>query len=85
MKRNQALKAVENCACAWVEFGVSVRDLTLAESITARNHQAHTFERLPFAEQPGIIFRPTESAIAATRAGYHLVREANQFAVMEQM
>ena len=41
LKHKQVLRAVENCAAAWVEFGVSFRDLTPAEgAITARNEQA---------------------------------------------
>lgn len=82
MKRNQALKAVDNCAVAWVEFGISVRVLTYAESREALNHQAQTRERLAFAEQPGCVYRPTESNIAQYRRGLILVREANQFAAM---
>ncbi len=40
LKPKRALYAVEQCSAAWVEFGVSVRDLTLAESIAKRNEQA---------------------------------------------
>lgn len=39
MKHKQAVLGVGNCAFAWVEFGVTVRDLTPAESVTARKHR----------------------------------------------
>jgi hypothetical protein len=56
VRLNQARRAVDNCACAWVEKGVSVRDLTLAESIAARALQAKNREPLPYAEIPGLRF-----------------------------
>lgn len=40
MKFGHAVKAVELCACAWVEYGVSVRRLTPAEAVEARKEQA---------------------------------------------
>lgn len=62
MKHKQAARAVENCACAWVEFGMTVRDLTLAEAIAARNHQASLREPLCAAELLHVVFRRSESA-----------------------
>lgn len=56
LRANQAQRAIENCACAWVEYGVSLRDLTLAESIAARAVQAKNREPLPYAEIPGLRF-----------------------------
>lgn len=56
IKYKHALKGIKECACTWVEYGVSVRDLTLAESIAARNEQARLAEPLPFAELPGLVF-----------------------------
>lgn len=56
LKRSQAYRAIENGACAWVEVGVSVRDLTLAESIAVRNEQARLREPLEWAEIPGLMF-----------------------------
>lgn len=44
----QARKAVENCSARWEEYGVSIRDLTLAESIAARNEQAKKREGLVY-------------------------------------
>lgn len=80
MKQRTALRGVDECAFAWVEFGKSVRSLTLAESIAARQQQSQQREPLPFAELPGCVFRPSEAGQILTRAGYELVREANQFA-----
>jgi hypothetical protein len=77
MKRSQALRAIENCACAWVEYGVSVRDLSLREAINARNSQARQREPLPNPELPGLVFEHPVSAIASVRERYALIREAN--------
>lgn len=79
LKRNQALRAIEQCACAWVETNVSVRDLTLAESIAARNHQAATRELLDASELPGITFQPPIGAQAAFIIERRLAFEANCF------
>ena len=79
IKRNQALAAIENCAAAWVVEGESVRDLTLAESITKRNEQARNREPLANAEIPGIIFKPCIAGQSATQRSYQLVAAANQF------
>lgn len=83
MKHKQAVRAVESCACAWVEYGVSVRDLSLSEAITARNHQASTREPLPFAELPGLIFRAPAGKEAATHREQMTAIEANQWARMQ--
>lgn len=64
---------------AWVEYGVSVRSLTLPESIAARNDQASRREPLPFAEIPGIKFVPPVSGIAATGREGRLLWEAYDF------
>ena len=71
-KFRRAEKAVFECACEWVEYGVSVRDLTLAESISKRNLQAANREPLAYAEIPGLVFTgPTD---------YGLIRDAHKFA-----
>jgi hypothetical protein len=71
LKRSQADRAIESCACAWVIPGVSVRQLTLAEAIQARNVQAKQREPLATAEIPGIAYdRPTD---------WSLVQAANDF------
>lgn len=57
MKFKQALRGIESCACAWIEYGVTVRDLTLAESIKARNEQASRREPLARAELPNLTFQ----------------------------
>lgn len=82
MKFNQAITAIENCACAWVEAGKSIRDLTLSESIQARNQQAKDREPLPSSEIPGIRYEmPLGAKDAAMR--YELVKAASVF-VSEQ-
>ena len=77
LKHKQALRAIEQCACAWVIFGESIRDLTLAESIAARNHQAAERETLPEAEIPGVTFQPPQYATKEISEMYQLVQQAN--------
>ena len=79
LKHKQALRAIEQCACIWVEIGVSIRDLTLAESIAARNQQAANREPLEAPEIPGLIFKQPATAKASTFERAGLVRAANQF------
>lgn len=81
LKHRQAEKAVEQCACAWVEYGVSIRDLTLAESIQARNEQAKTHDPLPNMELTGLVFRQPVNAATTRRERAELVSEANRFFV----
>ena len=83
LKRNQAIKAVESCACAWVEFGVSVRDLTLAEAIAARNRRAAMRSPLPLEELPGCVYKPAPGKEAAARAEHLWAIAANQFAAVQ--
>jgi len=78
LKHKQALRAIQNCAAEWVVFGESIRDLTLAESIVARNAQAKAREPLASVEIPGLIYEPSRSGMAATREGYALIRQANE-------
>lgn len=80
MKHKQAARAVENCACAWVVFGVTLRDLTIVEAIAARNHQASLRDPLPFAELPGLLYQPASGMEAGTRAQREMARQANRFA-----
>lgn len=79
LKRKQADRAIEQCACVWVEFGKTVRDCTLAEAIKLRAEQKKAKEPLPFAELPNVIFRMPgkESAIHTERV---TAIQANQFA-----
>lgn len=79
MKFRQAERAVGECVCAWVEYGVSVRDLSVAESIAARNEQARLREPLPFAEIPGLSFVLPANP-SAVRAERKLAWNANVFA-----
>jgi hypothetical protein len=79
LRSNQARKAVDNCACAWVEPGISVRDLTLSESIQARMQQAKDREPLPYAEVHGLRFDPPTGAAGASRQSRLLAYEASVF------
>lgn len=79
LKRNQALRAIDACACAWVVPNESIRDLTLAESIAARNRQAKERELLDSAELPGITFKPPIGAQAQHINEVRIAFEANQF------
>jgi|GEM_PF-5964028 len=81
LKRGAAEKAIHECSAVWVEEGVSIRNLTLAESIAARNEQAKHVEPLPWAEIPGLRFEPTLSGTAATRRERLLTWQANEFAM----
>lgn len=78
----QALRAVENCACEWIEYGVSIRDLNLAESISARAEQAKLREPLPYSEVHGLRFEPPVGGDAAYRQSRLLAFEATIFAGM---
>lgn len=79
LRFNQARKAVENCACAWVEHGVSIRDLTLSESIAARNQQAKDREPLPYSEIHGLRYEPPVGMTGAYRQGRVLSYQAAVF------
>lgn len=89
LKRNQALRAIEECACTWAtdaqcdEANVprrsAIRDLTLAESIAARNQQAREREPLESPELPGLTFQPPSSAVSSSPLRRRLIQAANQF------
>ena len=78
IKRSQAYRRVEQCISAWVEIGVSIRDLTLPERIQARAEQAKLNEPMPFAELPGLIFQHGDGA--QIRMERQLAAQANRFA-----
>jgi hypothetical protein len=80
-KRSRAERAVLNCAATWTQDGVSLRSLTVAEAIAARNEQARRREPLPFAEIHGLRFDPPASGISATRREGKLQWEAHNFAL----
>ena len=77
IKRNQALGRVEQCISEWVEENVSIRDLTLKESIARRSEQARLNERLAKAEIPGTVFDPPPEALAAARRERRLAMDAD--------
>ena len=79
LKHKQAVRAVDNCAAAWVVYGESIRDLTLAEAIAARNKQASEREPLAQAEIPGLVYEPNAAAQSGYRRECELSRAANKF------
>lgn len=78
LKHRQACKAVEMCSAEWVEYGVSIRDLSIAESIAARNKQAREREPLADAELPGITYKPARQTPAAMHE-MQIAARANKF------
>lgn len=79
LRFSRARKAVDNCACMWVELGTSIRDLTLAESIAARAVQAKNREPLPYSEVHGLKFEPALGMDRAYRESRVLAYEASLF------
>lgn len=80
LKHKQALRAVEECACAWVEYGVSIRDLTLAESIQGRNRRAQLRQPLALAELRGLVYEPAITAVVGIVERDRLMWAAVKFA-----
>ncbi len=80
LKHKQALRAVEEFAFAWVEFGVSISDLTLAESIVVRNQQARLREPLDRAELFGLVYEPAVTAVIGVGQRNRLMWAAVKFA-----
>jgi hypothetical protein len=71
MSAQRASRGVAECSFAWVEQGVSVRNLTLAESVAARATQEKVYDPLPYSEIPGIKFSGSTD--------YALVADAHKF------
>lgn len=80
IKRRRAEKAILECAAKWVTPGESIRSLTLAESIAARNAQARLREPLEYAEIHGLRFDPPANGVPAKRREKALIWQAHQFA-----
>ena len=87
-KLGRVERAIEECSVAWVEVGVSVRNLTLAESIVARSEQVKVSiklkvmkELLPSAEIRHVLYEPSLRGMQATRNESMLIREANYFVI----
>ena len=80
LRYKQAVRAVENCAAAWVEYGVSIHDLTLAEAITARNEQATLREPLAQVELPNLRYKPASTDKLSISERIQLSRAADKFA-----
>jgi hypothetical protein len=85
LKHGQALRAVEDSTAAWVEFGRSIRMLTLAESIALRNAQAQMREPLPVAEIPGLRFEAPLTAPGSVRREVQLAWEADRMIAMSDL
>lgn len=79
LKYKQALRAINECACVWVDPGVSVRDTTLAECISLRSKQKKVVEPLGYAELRGVTFKPPIGAQAAYINECRQAFEANKF------
>jgi hypothetical protein len=77
IKRSQAKGRVENCVSAWVDEGFTIRDLTLAERVTARSVQAKAQEPFSMAELPGVVFKEPASASNSAAIRAALVHQAN--------
>jgi hypothetical protein len=85
VRYKQAVKAINECAAAWVDYGVSIRDLTLAESISARNQQAALREPLEYSELFGLRYEPRIGGEAKARESNALVWQACKFASEAQV
>ena len=81
LKPQHAERAILNCSAVWVEVGVSIRSLTLAESIAARNVQAAIREPLAYAEIPGLTYEPSIHGLTAHRASYENIMAAHDWAM----
>lgn len=90
MKHSRAEKLYRDFVCEWVEYGVSIRTLTLTEQIAARNEkarlrqamtekQAKLLEPLDYAEVQGLRFDPPVGSKGAYLRGRLLAWEAQVF------
>ena len=84
LKLKQAETAVDVCAAVWVVFGVSIRDVSVAEAIALRNRRAAGLERLEYAELPGLVYEPRAGAMESHRREQHLARCATVFCRQQQ-
>jgi hypothetical protein len=85
VKHKQAVKAIKECACTWVDYGVSIRDLTLAESIAANKQQAYLREPLAYSEIFGLRYEPCASGVEHERSSNMLIWAACKFAAEESV
>lgn len=77
IKRSQALRRIDHCVSGWVDEGFTIRNLTAAESIAARNQQASMRDPLERCELSNVHFEPSLTGQAAYREGFRLSRLAN--------
>ena len=85
LKIGQVERGLANFAFAWVEIGVSVRDVQVDEARKMRMEQDRTCEPLSAAEIPGLSFEPPATGLTASRNGYALVRAAHEFCWKHQV
>jgi len=76
----QVQKRIAQSSCfVWVTYGKTFRNATFQEAAQMRKEQAKLQEPIPFAELPGLIFKPAQKDQALTRQGFALLKQANQF------
>lgn len=80
LRPSHADRAIAECSACWVEYGKTIRNLTLTESIAARNEQARMREPLEMAELHGVRYEPAEGFNEQHNRGRQLAFEANKFA-----
>ena len=79
LKRNQALRAINEGALVWDQINVSVRDATRQETLILRAKQAAERELLDASELPGVTFKPPIGAQAAYAIERRMAFEADKF------
>ena len=82
MKFGQVEKArLLHCSFVWMNDEKTLfRDATIQEAAQMRKEQVKLQEPIPFAELPGLIFKPAQKDQASTRISYALLKQANVFA-----
>ena len=76
----QVQKRIAQSSCfVWVTYGKTFRNATFQEAAQMRKEQVKLQEPIPFAELPGLIFKPAPNAQASTRQSFALLKQANQF------
>jgi hypothetical protein len=84
IRLTRAERAIREAAAAWVEDGKTIRNLSLAESITARREQQMRQEQLhqPLdLELRGLKWEPPITGIVAHRVGRQLSLDAHAICV----
>jgi hypothetical protein len=79
LKYSQALRLIDQCVIRWKVVGVSVENLSLADTVKARSEQARLREPMEYAEIHGLRFDPPASGVEATRRERPLIFAAHEF------